>query len=81
MLKLSQYLEPCGLPLIACERKKLRTGKNLDLSSVMMANADPAHVGRDHTVRCNDNAVWTQKCDNNSHPRKTLLAFISGYLL
>jgi hypothetical protein len=81
VLKLGQGPEAGGLPLVARERKKLGTGKNLNFQSMMVANADAAHVGRDHAIGSNNNAIWTVEGNDNSHPWKTLFTFISGYLL
>jgi O-methyltransferase involved in polyketide biosynthesis len=47
----------------------------------MMAYAKAAHAWRNHTIGRDHYAVRAVKCDDDSHPRKTLFAFISGYLL
>lgn len=73
--------KPCRLALISCKGENLRSGKKLDLATVVMADVYPTHTGGDHAVSSYDDAVGAVKRDNDCHPRKTLLAFISGYRL
>lgn len=70
-----------SLPMIARKGEHLVLLKKVDFSSIVMPDANAAKVRRQHTVGCNNDSVVTKESDNNGHPWKTLLTFISGYRL
>jgi hypothetical protein len=70
-----------GLSLVAGNGEKLRTRKNFYFAAVVMAKSYASHAGGDHTIRRDNDAIRTEEGDDDSHPRKTLFAFISEYRL
>jgi hypothetical protein len=54
VLKLGHNFETGSLPLIASEREQLRSLKNFDFPSVVVAHADAANAGRNHAVGSDD---------------------------
>jgi len=78
MMVLGHDFESCGLALVTSKREQLRPRQYLYLPAMMVTNANATHIWGDHAVRGNYNTVGTIKGNDNSHPLKTLFAFISG---
>ena len=78
MVRLGQYPKACGLTNITCESKQLGSRQDNYLLAVMMPDSDATNARCYHAVGSDDDAVDAIECDDYSHPRKTLLALISG---
>lgn len=78
---LGNNFKPRILSDITGQSKYLRTGQNRNFLTVVMTDAQAAHVRCKHTIGGDYDAIQAMKGDDDGHPRKTLLAFISGYLL
>ena len=72
------YPEPRSLSLVSCESEELRPSQYGKLHAVVMSDVEATDTWRNHAVGGDDGPVVAIESDDNGHPRKTLLTFISG---